>query len=108
MSNMKDITAKTIAIGGLSTMGLIATVPFLGGAALTGLAAYATWSIIGTASIKIATMKNKTPHQQLVNQIKSTFQYSEEDAEVYANKLNKMGLEEYRRAYDESTITKRD
>lgn len=48
---------KIISISGLVTMGAIATVPFLGGAALTGVSAYATWIIIGGLSAKIGVSK---------------------------------------------------
>jgi len=105
---MKNITAKAIAIGGLTAIGAIATVPFLGSVALTGVATYTTWGIVGIASITIAKIKDKTPHDLLVKEIKSTFKYNQKQAEDFADKLRDKGIKEYFKIYDESTITREE
>lgn len=54
---VNDTGAKVLGIGCLATIAGIATAPIMGGAMLTGGAAYLVWGVVLGSSIGIANIK---------------------------------------------------
>jgi len=92
---MKDSTAKLIMISGLASMGILTD-------------SVIAIPVVAVASGVMLLMKDKTPHSQLKDEIKSSFLYKDDEAETYAAKLERMAMKEYNKAFDECTVTKED